>query len=109
MDTVTRRAILESAGVKFARGLGKTEIETVHDKYGFIFQPDLREFLADALPVSKGWVDWRNGDETTIKNLLDWPYDGICFDIEHDNFWLDDWGEKPSSLEDCFKVAKRVL
>ncbi len=109
MDTIARRAILESAGVKFASGLKITEIETVQDKYGFIFPPDLREFLEDALPISKGWVDWRNGDETSIKKRLDWPYDGMCFDIQHDDFWFDDWGERPSSLQECFNIAKQAL
>ena len=80
MDSGALRAILESAGVSFAPGLGEAEIETIKARYGFIFPPDLREFLNAALPVSVGWVDWRNGDETAIVNKLHWPYEGICFE-----------------------------
>lgn len=101
--------ILESAGVIFSAGLTNEEMRSTELKYNFIFPPDLREFLSYALPISKGWVDWRNGDEKVIQDRLNWPYEGICFDIEHCNFWMVHWGEKPTTLEDCFAVAKKNI
>ena len=103
------KEILESAGIVFSSGLTDEEIKSTELKYNFIFPPDLREFLFYALPISQGWVDWRNGDEKVIQGRLNWPYEGICFDIEHNNFWMNDWGEKPTVLEDCFAVAKKNI
>jgi hypothetical protein len=109
MDAATRQSILESAGVEFAPGLSASEINAAENQYGFIFPPDLAEFLAHALPVSKGWIDWRNDNEAEIWDSLQWPYEGMCFDIEHAEFWLEEWGDKPAPLEQRFVVAKRAI
>ncbi|MBA2621357.1 MAG: SMI1/KNR4 family protein [Acidobacteria bacterium] len=109
MDWQYYKECLEKAGVKFDVGLSDFEIEKVEAKYEFNFPPDLKEFLQFALPVGKGWVDWRNGNEREIKSRFDWSYEGICFDIEHSKFWLEKWGEQPSKLEDAFEVAKTEI
>jgi hypothetical protein len=40
---------------------------------------------------------------------LDWPAEGICFDIEYANFWREDWGAKPADLSEAFAVARRKI
>ncbi|MDQ6788256.1 MAG: SMI1/KNR4 family protein [Acidobacteriota bacterium] len=100
---------MEKAGVKFDKGLSVSEIKEIEAKYEFIFPPDLKEFLQFSLPIGKSWVDWRNGKEEEIKSRLDWGYEGICFDIEHSKFWLENWGEKPTNLEDAFQIAKTEI
>lgn len=109
MNPETRRQILESAGVTFAPGLNASEARAAEKQYGFTFPPDLLDFLGYALPVSKGWIDWRNGPEAKILDALRRPYEGICFDIEHNNFWLPEWGQKPASLEARFAVAREIV
>ena len=41
--------------------------------------------------------------------MLDWPYEGMCFDIENNAFWLPAWGKKPSSLAECFAIARKAV
>lgn len=100
---------LEKANVQFEKGLSDSEVERIESKYAFRFPPDLKEFLQFSLPISKGWVHWRNDSETEINSKLNWAYDGICFDIEYNSFWKDDWGEKPNILADAFEVAKQKV
>ncbi len=63
-------------------GLSDSEVSAIESSFGFRCPPDLRYFLQQALPVSGGWVDWGNGTEAEIRERLNWPLDGIIFDIE---------------------------
>ena len=98
-----------AAGVRFAAGMTADEFAGVEQRFEFRFPPDLREFLAAGLPVSDGWIDWRGGDEATIRAALRWPLEGICFDIEHNGFWLAEWGARPPGLPDAFAVARQAV
>lgn len=98
---------LKLDGVRFATGLTDKEIDDTEKKYGFRFPIDLKALLQYALPVSDKWVDWRNSPEKSLRARLDWPADGICFDVEHNNFWLADWGPRPSTLSDAFTLARQ--
>ena len=90
-------------------GLSDNEVSEVENRYEFVFPPDLRQLLQFGLPIGERFVDWRNGNPGEIQDRLDWPYEGICFDIENNFFWLDEWGERPASLEDAFVVAKNFV
>ena len=40
--------------------------------------------------------------------LLDWlatPCDGVMFDVEHNGFWLEEWGPRPESLDETLRMA----
>ena len=101
--------VLVDAGVIFEQGLSQTEIQHLEEKYKFRFPPDLREFLLFALPTSKGFLNWREAGEGKIVESLAWPYMGICFDIEQNGFWLEEWGERPSSLGEAFEIARKAV
>jgi hypothetical protein len=109
MDLPSIQATLERAGVLFERGLDTHEIDDVEQRYGFRFPPDLRRFLMHALPVSRPWVNWRSDNEAQIRDRLDWPSEGLCFDVENDAFWLDEWGMRPAQLEDAFAIARKAV
>ncbi|MBS1911221.1 MAG: SMI1/KNR4 family protein [Bacteroidetes bacterium] len=102
-------ATLRSAGVEFDAGLSASEICDVEEMYGFHFPPDLRDFLMAALPITRPFVDWRNGGQEEIARRLAWPLEGICFDIERNDFWIDAWGERPNVLEDAFDIARGAV
>jgi hypothetical protein len=106
MDLQVIKSCLEKANVLFEKGLSDSEISRIESKYAFSFPPDLKGFLQFSLPISKGWVDWRKETEPEINSRLNWAYEGICFDIEHNNFWIQEWGEKPDNLIDAFATTK---
>jgi len=109
MNSLELKATLERAGIVFEEGMDERELRIVEDTHYFRFPPDLRQFLKHALPISPGWVNWRTTTEAEILERLELPYEGMCFDVEHNGFWLSDWGERPSSLTDAFAVVKHRL
>lgn len=111
----------EKKRLKLEPGLNESEIHAVEARFQFKFPPDLRRLLQAVLPVSKGFYNWRKAlidPETAvqIEEMLDWPRDGILFDVEHNDFWvwkelpgISAWGPKPESLEDRLKTASEHI
>jgi hypothetical protein len=99
---------LKEKGVVFANGLNEEEINEIEELYNIQFPPDLKEFLMFALPISNGFVNWKDKSKENIAKIndrLNWTLEGIIFDIEQNGFWMKEWGEKPSSLKDAMEVA----
>lgn len=109
MDIEFYKRKLEEADVDFDSGLKETEVSAAENFYNFKFPPDLKEFLMFALPVSKGWINWRNLGSKEIEKSFEWIYEGIYFDIENNVFWSNEWGEKPSNLQEAFSIAKQKI
>lgn len=100
---------LGEAGIAFKPGLTDAECAAIEQRYQFRFPPDLRSLLQFALPVGAEFPDWRDAPEAQIHNALDWPADGICFDIEHNEFWLPAWGPRPPDLTEAYAIASRAV
>lgn len=109
MDFFKLKEKLKEAGVTFESGLTLEEIQLVEASLGFQFPPDLKSFLMFALPRGKGWPNWRDVEDPEIQRMLNWPYEGMCFDIQNNAFWPPGWGAKPGSLTEAFEVAKRKV
>jgi hypothetical protein len=103
---------LKSRNIVFAEGLSDNEVLQIELTYEFKFPPDLRALLQFALPISewfpnwrRGWiaipiVEWHEGTSVIqghnlvpIKDHLAWPTEGVCFDIERNDFWSAGWGK----------------
>lgn len=90
---------------EFEPGLTDAEFTRIEREYGCAFADDHRAFLAAGLPVnvapeegqtwSKPWPEWRGGEPDSLRQQLEWPVDGVLFDVEH-GFWHEGWGERPS-------------
>src|SRR5262249_6633665 len=109
MDLEHYKNGLERAGVLFASGLSESEINQIQRRYHFLFPPDLKNFLMFALPISHKFINWRDASEQMISERLSWPYEGMYFDIEHNSFWLEEWGQRPASLDEAFSVARKAV
>ena len=109
MDLSKLNQKLRKAGVVFESGLTHEEIRLVEASFGFRFPPDLKSYLMFALPSGKGWPNWRDIADPEIHWMLNWPYEGMCFDIQNNVFWPAGWGAKPESLTEAFEVAKRKI
>ena len=86
-------------------GLRDSEIRAAEATYAIRFPPDLEELLRYALPVGSPWPDWRKDSNAEIHDALNWPLEGILFDIERNAFWLAEWGERPAELDRAFAIA----
>src|SRR5260370_27481276 len=96
---------LQQRGIQFHRGLSDAEVEKIERRYSFQFPPDLKSFLEEALPVSRGFPDWRDGSEADLKDSLAWPLEGILFDVEHNGFWMPTWGARPQEIDRATELA----
>jgi len=102
----TERRILADAGVVIAPGLTAAELARAEASIGAKFPPDLGSFLAAGLPLGKGCPDWREPDSEAIRHQLDWPFEGMAFDIEHNAFWWSAWGARPQALDAALELAR---
>jgi hypothetical protein len=119
---------LREKGVRFEAGLTDAEVDRIEKEYTFNFPPDFRLFLEFGLPISEHFPNWRSGfmlrpivawesgvaierghKLTPISECFARPAEGICFDIEHSNFWTDSWGPRPADLSAAFQVARRQI
>jgi hypothetical protein len=98
--------LLGRRNVIFKRGLSDPEILQAESSYDFVFPPDLREFLQTALPTGYASPDWRSGDEATTREMLHCPLEGLLFDVEQNDLWLEEWGARPSATEDALSIAR---
>jgi hypothetical protein len=100
---------LEEVGLHFEPGLTDTEVSRVEGQFGFRFPPDLREFVQAGLPHGEGFPDWRSGDDLNLRQWLNLPRDGVLFDIEHNGFWLPEWGPRPKTLAEALHSAGEFI
>ncbi|QDT91758.1 SMI1/KNR4 family protein [Gimesia algae] len=105
--------LLHKRGIQLDRGLSDSEFEVLETRFDFQFPPDLRSLLQSAVPVGVDpnrqggtFPDWRSCDFNTLLERLNWPFDGMAFDIENNVFWLDEWGAKPIDLAEAIKIAR---
>ena len=91
---------LRDGGVRLEPGLSDEEVSRVEDRFGFSFGPEHRELLQSAVPVGESWPDWRNDSDEDLRGRLDWPVEGLLFDVRNNGFWPASWGDAPDGEED---------
>ncbi|MFI5930881.1 hypothetical protein [Actinoplanes sp. NPDC051494] len=99
---------------RFARsplrpGLTAAELDAVEQEFGFSFADDHRALLAAALPVGRGWPDWRDGDRDQLREKLAMPVEGVLFDVAENGFWYAGWGARPAAPAAAATVARGFL
>ena len=87
--------LLKLQGVEFETGLTIEEITKIEDIYTIKFPKSLKEFLMMTLPISKGFLNWRNLDQDNvmfIKKIINRPTEAV-YELAEEVSWCDDWGE----------------
>jgi hypothetical protein len=87
-------------------GYTQSQLDEAQERYELRFPPDLVELLLDRRPAD-GW-DWRT-DDAGIRRALAHPFGGLLFDLEHNDLWWPEWGERPSSAEERAEVLTAVV
>jgi hypothetical protein len=102
---------LKKRGIRCETGLSLEEIKQIELKYKISFPPDYLELLQTVLPVGDQFPNWRDFSESNsslIRSRLNWPLEGMLFDIEHNVFWHESWGPKPDELEKAKEICIRA-
>ena len=112
MDDVVARTVerLRAAKVPLDPGLSDAEVTRVQEQLGFEFGPQHRELLQSVLPTGEAaWPNWRAGTLDELRSRLDWPVDGLLFDVNNNAFWPSSWGHRPDTREDREIRAREQL
>ena len=98
---------LKTKQVVFDKGMSLSEIKETEKLFDISFPIELMRFYSVGLPVSKGFYNWRDVQKDNvqlIKDALDMPLKGLIYDLEVNNLWCDDWGEKPTDIREAQNV-----
>jgi hypothetical protein len=96
-------------GMPFEKGLTDSEMLSRERELGFEFPPDLKLVLQTFLPIGEDFPNWRSGPDKELRDWLDWPFRGMCFDIENNSFWLPEWGARPTNLAAAVEITRKAL
>lgn len=99
---------LGNRGIETAPGLSEDELAAIESDFGFRFPDDLRELLASFLPLGDDLPDWRSRNQHLLE-WLDFPAEGVAFDVEENDFWCGAWGERPEDPDDAVEEARRQV
>ena len=106
------RKILEDNNIQLNVGMTENEITKAEEFYGIEFPKDMKEMLMNFVPISNGFYNWNDySDEniSRIKDMIEWPYEGIIYDIENNEFWLEEFGKCPKNIEDRIQMFKKYI
>jgi hypothetical protein len=115
------------AATRWVGGISDTEIETVERKWSVHFPPDYRLFLR-TLHAPDRWIsrtrfvsqtqteevltpsffNW-NLDGEALAAAFAWPFEGLRFDLEHNQLWPASWGSRPADLQEQIAEMRRRL
>ena len=96
--------LLRIAGLEFEPGLSDPEVEYIENRFDFRFPPDLRSLLQTAVPF---WNSprWHTVADEEIQKWLDGPMEEVLLSVEHNEFWLPEWGPRPEGLPNAVQTA----
>lgn len=84
MNNLTMKQKLEKAGIPMERGMTAAQLDRAEAVFGFRFPREIREFLSLAVPVEKGFFDYRDVSEENQKKFQEfqnWMEDRFRFDL----------------------------
>ncbi len=87
-------------------GYKADELAEAQERYGLRFPPDLIDLFLDRRPVD--WWDWRS-DGQGIRSALKHPLEGLLFDLENNDLWWPEWGERPTSAADRAAILTSIV
>jgi hypothetical protein len=109
LGVAAARRLRKRGHATIQRGLTDREVARVEQTFGFQFADDHRAFLAAGLPIGPSWPDWRRGDPAALRERLDRPVHGVLFDVEHNGYWHESWGERPGDRRAAVAAAEPHL
>lgn len=83
-------------------GLTDAELEAAERRHDITFGVDHRALLKLGVPTAS--PDWRDPDDPKLERL-EWPVQGVLFDVEENSYWPSSWGDKPTDMADALEIA----
>lgn len=103
--------LLRQHGTYFESGMTRKEIKCAEAIYNIRFPQSLCSFLMQALPVSKGYYNWRDVTEKNInyiKQVIERPINDL-YSMAEDVEWPTEWGNEPETKsEKIMRIKERA-
>jgi hypothetical protein len=90
---------------RWTRGYTQSELDRAQQTFGLTFPSDLTALLRDRRPIAGH--DWT--DEAAIRRMLDWPLEGLLFDVERNGLWWSEWGERPAEPTAREEILRAIV
>lgn len=100
---------LKYKGIEIAEPLSEEETLIIEKRYEIKFPSDLRDFLQTGMPIGKKFPNWRSEDHERLLIWLNHPRRGVLFDVEHNNCWLDEWGNRPDDINEAIEIVNKRI
>lgn len=102
---------LKSKGIEFEIGLSNDEIKRIEEIFNIEFPKELKELYKIALPISKGFYNWRNFNDENIKFIkeaIKRPIKDI-YELADGVYWCEKWGEEPNNELEKVEIIRSLL
>ena len=100
LDVNYIKEILIKKGFTLEKGLSDEEFEKIENFYSIKFPISLRTLYKSFLPIDfYNWRDFSQDNVSKIKAKLDWPLEGMLFDVAANGFWKKCFGPKTNNIE----------
>lgn len=97
----------QSQDLVFGRGgMSGAGIEALERELGFALPQDLKFLFRNVLHRTGG-SPWASLDRAAHDEMTAWVLQGVEFDVEASNLWLNRWGEQPKTLAGALDIARR--
>jgi hypothetical protein len=100
--------LIRAKGISVERGLTAGELDCAEQRFGIRFPPDLVDLLREGLPTGADFPRWRDLD-AALETQLGWPLEGLLFDVEHNTFWIPEWGPRPADQATAKAIATAAI
>ena len=100
LDVNYIKEVLIQKGITLEEGLSDEEFEKIENFYSIKFPISLRTLYKSFLPIDfYNWRDFSQDNVSKIKAKLDWPLEGMLFDVAANGFWKKCFGPKTNNIE----------
>ena len=103
------KEVLIKNNITLYDGLTDEEFEKIEKFYSIKFPISLRTLYKSFLPEFYNWRDFSEENVNKIKYYLNWPIEGILFDIQNNGFWKKCFGQRTNDINENKKIALEFL
>jgi len=100
--------LLIENGIEVKPGLKEKDFKHIESAFKAKLPEDYKKFLNHGVPTGKGFPDWYH-PKKEAKNTRKWIDRAFRFDIEENNYWLDEFGIKPSQSREATRRALKII
>jgi hypothetical protein len=84
-------------------GMGEREIENIEADLELKLPPDFCVFLQNINDPNGLFFAWRDFSRARYQHAIGEVADGVAFDVEYNDVWIERWGVRPSSSKEAVR------